>query len=190
MSSVIRYAWKSIDNNVTSSVKFGPQPVKEYHNNSLSICNYLFVEKKKWLKRKCCSINGESGWWRNDEHCRDTEDMKGSDVTCTSSPYSQLLCCTHPSICGTSLKLSLLTPRLSKTHTKALQLSSQGAHSGNKRKGDLHNILHHPLLWAFSYLVQLPNMVFKKHLGLCVQSFTQRLWVCDAQGINVTGARI
>lgn len=39
-------------------------------------------------------------------------------VTCTSSPCSRPLCCTHPSICGTYLKLSPLNRALSARQTE------------------------------------------------------------------------
>lgn len=40
------------------------------------------------------------------------------------------------------------------------------------------------------YLVQLSDMVLQEHLGLRVQLFTQRLWVSDTQGIDVTDFRV
>lgn len=45
--------------------------------------------------------------------------IRCSIVTCTSSPYSLRLCCTRPSICGTSPEPSPLTPTLSEIHRAA-----------------------------------------------------------------------
>lgn len=46
-------------------------------------------------------------------------------VTCTSSPCSRHLCCTHPSICGTYLKLSPLNRALSGRQTEWLWTEMQ-----------------------------------------------------------------
>lgn len=65
--------------------------------------------------------------------------QKSRNVTCTSSPCSQPLDCTHPSICGTSLKPSPLSPELSKIHTEAWQLLLKKAmFFKNKRKPQKH----------------------------------------------------
>lgn len=112
--------------------------------------------------------------------------MECSNVTCTSSLCSQLLCCTHPSIGGTSLKPSPLSQGLSKMHTSMTGVTEMQISGKNKMRYTQYIFLR----CVSNYLVQLPNMILKKYLGLCVQSFTQRLRVCNTQGINVAGFQI
>lgn len=96
----------------------------------------------------------------------ETKDVKCCS-TCTSSPCSQHLCCTRPNICGTSLKPSPLNPGLSEIDTIAGQVLYIALESNNNRKYKFLFSSHWRALVS-AYLVQLPDMILKKHFSFCV----------------------
>lgn len=87
-----------------------------------NICTFNCVVLRTYINT---SLNGELPWWLTDILYTISanqflhKENKGSNVTCTSSPCSQLLCCTHPSICGTLPKPSPPIPTLSEMYTQA-----------------------------------------------------------------------
>lgn len=67
----------------------------------------------KWTTNVC--ISTVTHWYHLCHFKLYMTQPRSCSVTCTSSPCSQLLCCTHPSTCGTYLKLSPLNRALSGT---------------------------------------------------------------------------